>query len=352
MNNVVANGTWLMNHTSVDNTMTVAEALEQSGADFNVQKQEMYYLTPELRDMLMRNVDIPSTELIAQLKKVEGKQANVRMDNLACLGVTSDNYGIVQNKEAFDFVDLLCTGDHNNTPIIDAAGTLNDGKRVFIVARFPQEIVVNNNDNDRVQMQVVVSNSHDGSSAVKVCITPVRVVCQNMLNIAFKKASGTLFFKHTSNVNKRLDLLNKENAKFVFQTLGMADVYQKEFKASLDRLADIKMSHKEMEEALVKSLLSNDIFTLYKKNNNSMECDEISTRSKNIIANVFDACESGIGQEKLVGGNGLWLVNGLTTYYQNYAKFADNDKKMSSILDGNVQQKVQNLYDNVVALAA
>lgn len=28
MNNVVANGTWLMNHTSVDNTMTVAEALE------------------------------------------------------------------------------------------------------------------------------------------------------------------------------------------------------------------------------------------------------------------------------------------------------------------------------------
>lgn len=83
-----------------------------------------------------------------------------------------------------------------------------------------------------------------------------------------------------------------------------------------------------------------------------MECDEISTRSKNIIANVFDACESGIGQEKLVGGNGLWLVNGLTTYYQNYAKFSDNDKKMSSILDGNVQQKVQNLYDNVVALAA
>ena len=132
MDNVVANGTWLMNHTSVDNTMTVAEALEQSGADFNVQKQEMYYLTPELRDMLMRNVDIPSTELIAKLKKVEGKQANVRMDNLACLGVTSDTYGIVQNKEAFDFVDLLCTGDHRNTPIIDACvyrGTLPTGNR-------------------------------------------------------------------------------------------------------------------------------------------------------------------------------------------------------------------------------
>lgn len=349
MNNIISNGSWMTNAEVVDAPMTIEEALKGAQADFQVKGEDMYYLDKHIKDLIAQGNDIPSWELIKYLKKVEGKQANVRTDTMQCLGVVSDNYGIVQNETAFNFVNLLCNGS-DDAPRIDSAGTLNDGKRVFISAHFG-DIAIGDNKNDRVQMNVVATTSHDGSGAVQVAITPVRIACQNMLNIAFKNASGKISFRHTSNVNHRLDLLNKENADFVCRTLKLKEVYEKEFRTALDRLASLKMTEKDIEKALVVSLLPKDAVEVYNKNNCSLNTDEISTRSKNIIYNVFDAMHGGIGQSELESGNGLWVVNGLTTYYQNYANYNDNNQKCQSTLDGTANKKLQSLYDTLMKVA-
>ena len=109
------------------------------------------------------------------------------MDTMKPLGVVSDSYGIVQNSDAFKFLDTLLTGkltDSEHTPIIETAGVLGNGERVFITAKFPEQIILDNKTDDRVDMYVVFTTSHDGTGAVNCMVTPTRVVCNNTLNYA------------------------------------------------------------------------------------------------------------------------------------------------------------------------
>ena len=92
------------------------------------------------------------------------------------LGVVSDRYKIVQNEEAFAFTDtLLGEGVRYET-----AGSLQGGKKVWMLAHLPHEYIISG---ERISPYLVFFNSHDGSGAIKAAITPIRVVCQNTLNL-------------------------------------------------------------------------------------------------------------------------------------------------------------------------
>ena len=97
------------------------------------------------------------------------------------MGVVSDRYRIVQNEEAFQFTDdLLGEGVTYET-----AGSLQGGKKVWMLAKLPEKYII---AGDEVTPYLVFFHSHDGSSGVKVAMTPVRVVCQNTLNLALGTA--------------------------------------------------------------------------------------------------------------------------------------------------------------------
>ena len=57
---------------------------------------------------------------------------------------------------------------------------------------------------DEIAPYLVVLNSHDGSSGVKVAMTPIRVVCQNTLNLALGQAKRIWSTRHTENVMSRV----------------------------------------------------------------------------------------------------------------------------------------------------
>ena len=278
----------------------------------------------------------------------------MREDYNECLGVVSDTYGIVQNAEAFHFIDVLTSGKFGgNAPTIDCAGVLGNGERIFITAKFADQIKVANNSNDLIDMNVVFTTSHDGSGAVQCMVTPVRVVCQNTLNMALRQNSGKLSLRHTSHVVKRLDLENKENAAMAFKALNLYNVYKQSFEEEINRLNSVKIGSKDIEKILVKSLLCADANKAYEQNNFTIEGNkDMSSKSKNVITRVMDAVESGIGQNELESGTALWLVNGVTSYYQNYKSWKNEGVKMKSILDGLVQKNMQNVYDNALALVA
>ena len=152
------------------------EALELAGLDWQVESRNIYSGTGSM---------------------IPGYRANVRSTDDAVLGVVSDRYRIVQNEEAFQFTDdLLGEGVTYET-----AGSLQGGKKVWMLARLPRKYLI---AGDQIVPYLVIFNSHDGSSGVKVAMTPIRVVCQNTLNLALNTAKRSWTARHTENVLLRV----------------------------------------------------------------------------------------------------------------------------------------------------
>jgi phage/plasmid-like protein (TIGR03299 family) len=327
-----------------DRPMFVHEALEACHANYTVQAQPVAALSPEVMEMIQNGQDVQFSML--QELIVADKMATMRLDHNETLGLVSDKYGIVQNEDAFKFVDLFCSGqfaDRDNTPVIETCGVLGKGERVFVTAKFPEQIVLDAKRDDLVDMYMTFTTSHDGTGAVRAMVTPVRVVCNNTLQLAMSSNIGRISFRHTSNVMNRLDLLNKENAEFAAKALNVYEVYKNGLEQAFDHLKNIKLSEKELDNILAEVLLSDEYNKIFQKTG-TIESEGIPTRSKNIFIGVKNAMEVGIGQELVESGTALWALNGLTTYYQNNANFKDAETKFDSIMDGNVYNKVNKAY--------
>lgn len=115
--------------------------------------------------------------------RIDGYRANVRNTDNRVLGVVTERYKIVQNEEAFAFTDaLLGKGVRYET-----AGSLQDGRKVWLLARLPKEYIISG---EQISPYLVFSNSHDGSAAVRVAVTPIRVVCNNTSQGVVKDIHG------------------------------------------------------------------------------------------------------------------------------------------------------------------
>src|SRR5439155_25560888 len=131
--------------------------------------------------------------------------ATVREDlssNLAeacpVFGVVGESYTPLQNQEAFAFFDPIVGKD---AAIYETAGALGDSERVWILAKLPSDIRVIGDD--IANKFLLLSNSHDGSSAVQIKFTPIRVVCQNTLTMALNQGR-TLRVPHVKSLRDRM----------------------------------------------------------------------------------------------------------------------------------------------------
>lgn len=327
-----------------DGQLTVKEALELSHADYQVEAKDVFAVTPAIQAAMEQGT--VSTDLILEAL-VAGRKATMRMDLDKPLGVVSEHYGIVQNRDAFQFIDTLCTGG-SGSPVIECAGVLGQGERVFITAKFPEQIILDNRTDDRVDMYVVFTTSHDGTGAVNCMVTPTRVVCNNTLNFAMSHNAGKISLRHTSGINSRLDLTNKENREFAFRTLNMFNVYKKSLEESFEHLRNIRVSEKELDDILAQVLLSDSNLKVYREG--GIQHQDISTVGRNVFMNVKQSMENGIGQEYGERGTAMWAINGLTTYFQNDKNYSSEELKFNSVMNGHAAGKLQKAYDLLMAV--
>lgn len=161
-------------------------------------------------------------------EKIEGFKANVRDSDRKVLGVVTDRYKIIQNGEAFAFTDsLLGEGVRYET-----AGSLMGGRKVWLLAHMPHEYIISG---ERISPYLVFSNTHDGSGAIRVALTPIRVVCSNTLNLALTTAKRSWSMVHTGNIKDRL----KEAGDTLFLAEKYMDSLGKEFeKLRMKKLTD------------------------------------------------------------------------------------------------------------------
>ena len=141
-----------------------------------------------------------------QAVEVPGKYAVVRRNpdpELAgqsdVLGVVGEDYTVVSNEDAFAFLgQLVDDGDVK----IETAGSLREGKRVFVTMKVPGHITVA--DGDDLDLYVAVATGHDGLFAFHAFPTPVRVVCQNTLSMAMAGMDRSYKMVHTDGVGLRI----------------------------------------------------------------------------------------------------------------------------------------------------
>lgn len=165
--------------------------------------------------------------------QIPGYKANVRNTDGRVLGVVTDRYKVVQNEEAFSFTDeLLGKGVRYET-----AGSLQGGRKVWLLARLPKEYIITG---ERISPYLVFSNTHDGSGAVRVAVTPVRVVCNNTLNLALSSAKRSWSMVHTGDVKCKI----QEAA----DTLFRAEDYMEKLGEEIEKLRGLEVTDQQVKE--------------------------------------------------------------------------------------------------------
>lgn len=228
--------------TSVMDAPTSEQALRLAGLDWTVKPEPIY---------------------LGNGMKIEDSVANVRDKDGSVLGVVGNRYQIVQNTEAFEFTDsLLGEGVRYET-----AGSLRNGKIIWLLAKTPEKYNVLG---EKVEPYVCFTNSHDGSGAVKVIMTPVRVVCNNTLNMALKSAKRTWSVRHTISINGKLN-----EAK---TTLELADQYMKETQNLFEELYKVKTGDLTVKRFIDNVVPITDAMTQRQKDNATKIRDDIMVR--------------------------------------------------------------------------
>lgn len=213
---------------------------------------------------------------------VEGYKANIRDVDRKVLGVVTDRYKIVQNQEAFAFTDeLLGEGVRYET-----AGSLQGGRRVWLLAHLPQEYIISG---ERISPYLVFFNSHDGTGAIKVAITPIRVVCQNTLNLALSTAKRSWSMIHTGDIKGKM-----QEAK---DTLFMAEQYMDSFGKEVEMLRKKKLTDQQVLNYIEILLPLEEEATLQQRRNMTRLREDMKMR-------YFDAPDL-----KDVGKNAYAFVN-------------------------------------------
>ena len=114
----------------------------------------------------------------------------------------------------------------------DTAGSLRGGRQVFVTMRLPEHLSIGGND--RVDLNIAALNSHDGSSAFRVLITPVRVVCANTQHAALRNHLSSWSIRHTRNA--------KAAVQAARDTLGLTFAYVEAFEAEAERMINTSVT--------------------------------------------------------------------------------------------------------------
>ena len=179
---------------------------------------------------------------------IPGYKVNQRSSDNKNLGIVTDRYKIVQNREAFEFTDALL----GEGVTYETAGSLASGRRVWMLARMENTTLAEEN----IDPYLVFTNSHDGTGAIRVAITPVRVVCQNTLNLALSNASRHWSCVHKGDIQSKLD-----EARF---TLSNAANYMAALEEEFGELKLKKITESDVK-SMTETLLEIEFKELFKK---------------------------------------------------------------------------------------
>lgn len=220
---------------NISDTTTIEDALRKANLDWQVKQEQ-----------------------IVHKDQKTGYFLNVRDADDKVLGVVGGRYQPVQNVEAFKFVEELL----GEGVSFEMVGSTPNGKRVWLLAKMPDMKILG----EPVDPYICLSNSHDGCGSLKVFMTPIRIACQNMINIALNKSNRYWSVRHTGSISSKLHEAER--------TLGLAQDYMSGLSREAEELSMIKVAPKQFE------LLSSKLFPITEEMGVRKENSQIMAREQ------------------------------------------------------------------------
>ena len=266
--------------TKLDNAATAVEAIQAAHLDWTVEAQPIW----------VQQVDGGG----AGLEWVEGYNAIRRTDTGKVFGIMSERYEIVQNVDSWGFMDSVLGpgGAHYHT-----AGALRDGSVIFILAQLDgtQEIVAG----DPVEKYLLLTTSHDGSLALQIHTTPIRVVCGNTHTAALAHGRQYVSIKHTSAVHLRIEQAQK--------ALARGETYFEDYVKEARQLSRQYMGERSMA-MFTKKLLSINEASPYK----------VNSQTESAEREINELFITGRGQDLPMVRGTAWAAYNAVTEYVDY----------------------------------
>ena len=280
----------------------------------------------------VRKISLTGTEITdsgASILEIPGHYATVRSNpktgETEPLGVVGSKYTPVQNEENCTFINTMLDV---SGAVYDTAGSLKGGRRVFVTMKLPGGIRIAGVDD--IDLYIAATNSHDGSSAFTIMVTPIRVVCQNTLDWALAGARRKISFSHTPGAKDRISRARS--------ALGILHNHCEVFEQDAERLINEQMAMDELK-AICDRLWPID--------------DEPTVRSKNIhdkrLTTIEELFENAETQSNIRGTR--WAgIQAIGEYVDHFAPAANADVRATRVLIGSAEELKQKAHAFITAL--
>lgn len=226
----------------------------------------------DVTDRTIRNVfeatglnwDVEQHPVSSTFGVIPSLVANYRSDNHTFLGmVHPKDYKVVQNIEAFDFIDEL----PNFT--FEKVGMFQGGRKVFVVGKSNEQIDIDGSG-DLVDFYLTFLHGHDGKSGIKFIICPIRMFCMNQMNLMLESATFKYNIIHKGDVYAKLTQVQEAiaNSKNYVVELGneVQNMINTKPTIGIEKFTELLIPDEEDDnerKALYKSDVRNHIIDLY-----------------------------------------------------------------------------------------
>tara|TARA_R110002020_G_scaffold149647_2_gene326007 strand:- start:48 stop:1070 length:1023 start_codon:yes stop_codon:yes gene_type:complete len=280
--------------TDVEGLMTSREALEKAYLDWIVTKELVYQLMND-----------------GTYRAIPSKYATIRNDNELPLGIVGSKYTILDNVDAFAFMDEIV---QEGLAMYETCGSMKEGRQIWILAKLPNHVTIG--EGDEVVPYLLLTNTHDGSGSVKIMPTFIRVVCNNTLQMALGEGRGskTIYnIRHTKNMADKVDSAR--------DAIGLINEDFERTKEFYQNLMNVKLTHEELETYFIDAakLEYNDK-------------GELHPRGQNIVTQLFQNMNH---ETNLVGNmkNTAWAAYNAFTFWVDHQRCISKTKGLNMTQD-------------------
>jgi phage/plasmid-like protein (TIGR03299 family) len=285
--------------------------IQKSGMDWNINESPVHFNTKQEGDE-------------GHFQSYQDKKVLYRSDNGIPLSVVGQNYKVVQPREILEFYrDLTEVSGYQ----LETAGIIKGGKKLWALARLPQEAVLKGND--KVKSYLLFGTACDGSLASTITPTSLRVVCSNSLSFALNGAAEAIKIPHSTIFN----------AQAVKRQLGIAVSGWDNFMYQMKQLSERKVKPQECQVFFEQVFYPDNQPTEQKRNDRAIK----------VVQSLFD----GKGKGSMLAsseGTAFGLLNAVTEYIDHEKRARNHDYRLDSAWFGHGNQIKQNALETALEL--